>query len=67
MANDKKKGNVGIKCRFAARGFNGKFQDLDTYAGTISRSGQGFVNAVVADKPGFVRFSFDINHASQKD
>ena len=59
-------GNVGIKCRLTVRGFKDKFQDLDTYAGTTSRSGQRLVNAVAAENPEFILFSFDVSQAFAK-
>ena len=33
-------GSVGVKCRLIVRGFKDRFQDLDAYAGTTSKSGQ---------------------------
>lgn len=45
------------------RGFNDKFNDLDIYAGTIGRSGQGVVKAVAAENPDFILFSFDVSQA----
>ena len=59
-------GNVGIKCRFIVRGFKDKCQDLDIYAGTTSRSGQRLVNAVSAEEPGFILFSFDLSQVFAK-
>ena len=58
--------NVGVKCRSTARGFKGKFQDSDTYTGTTPRSGQRLVNVVVAEKPGFILFSFDVSQVFAK-
>ena len=58
--------NVGAKCRLTVRGFNDKFQDLDTYAGTTSRSGQRIVNAVGAENDKFILFSFDVSQAFAK-
>ena len=59
-------GNVGVNCRFIVRGFKDKFQDFDTYAGTISRSGQRLVNAVAAEIEDFILFSFDVSQAFAK-
>ena len=59
-------GNVGVKCIFAVRVFKDKFQDLDTYAGAISRSGQRFVNAVAPGNPNFILFSSDVGHTFAK-
>ena len=59
-------GNVGIKCRLIVRGFKDKFQDLDIYAGSIPRSGQRLVNAVAAENPEFILFSFDVSQAFAK-
>lgn len=58
--------NVGVKCGFTVRGFNDKLQDLDTYAGAISRSGQRFVNAVAVGNPDFILFSLDVGQAFAK-
>ena len=54
-------GAVGAKCRLIVRGFQDRFQDLDTYAGTTSRSGQRLVNAVAAEYKEFLLFSFDVS------
>ena len=54
-------GNVGVKCRFAVRGYKDQFQDLDTSAGATSRSGQRLANAIAADN-----FSFDVSRAFVK-
>ena len=59
-------GNVGAKCRLIVRGFKDQPQDLDTYVGTISRSGQRIVNAVAAENEHFILSSFDVNQASVK-
>ena len=45
------------------RGFKDKFQDLDTYVGTTSRSGHRLANAVAAENPEFILFSFDVSRA----
>lgn len=58
--------NVGVKCRLIVRGFNDKLQDLDTCAGTTSRSGQRLVNVVVAENPGFILFTFDVSQVFAK-
>ena len=42
------------------------FQDLDTYAGTTSRSGQRFANAVAVGNLQFILFSFDVGQAFAK-
>ena len=47
-------------------GFKDKFQDLDTYAGTTSRSGQRIANAVAAGNKDFILFSFDVSQAFAK-
>lgn len=59
-------GSVGIKRRLTARGFKDKFQDLDTYAGATSRSGQRLANAVAAENVEFILFSFDVSQAFAK-
>ena len=59
-------GNVGVKCRLTVRGIKNEFQDLDTYAGTTSRSGRRFVNAVAAGNENFILFSFDLTKAFAK-
>lgn len=57
---------LGIKCRLTTRGFKGRMQDLETYAGTTSRSGQRIVNLIAAEHSDFVLFSFDISQAFAK-
>lgn len=59
-------GNVGVKCRLTVRCFKDKFQDFDTCAGTICRSGQRIVNAVVAQNEDLILFSFDVRQAFAK-
>ena len=59
-------GNVGVKCRLSVRGFKDKFQDFDSYAGAISRSGQRFANAVAAEHEDFMFFSLDVSQAFAK-
>ena len=59
-------GNVGVQCRLTVRGFKDKFQDLDTYAGPTSRSGQRLVNAVAAENEDFILLSFDVSQAFAK-
>lgn len=59
-------GNVGAKRRLTVRGFNDKFQDLVTYAGATSRSGQRLVNAAAAENKDFALFSVDVIGHSQK-
>ena len=54
-------GKVGIRCSLIVRGFKGKFQDLDTYAGTTSRSGRRLVNVVAVEHTNSVLFSFDVS------
>ena len=56
-------GNVGTKCRLTVRGFKDKFQDLDTYVGTTSRSGQRIVNAVAAENQNIILFSLGVSQA----
>ena len=58
--------NVGAKCRLTVRGFMDRFQDLDTYVGTISRSGQRMVNAVAEGHEDFILSSFDVSQAFAK-
>ena len=58
------KTNVGVKRRFAVRGFKDKFQDLDVYAGTICMSGQRCAKAVAAEHPDIILFSFDVSQFS---
>lgn len=48
------------------RGFTGKFQDLDAYAGTIRCSGQRSVDAVAAGNAHFILSSFDVSQACAK-
>lgn len=48
------------------RGFRGKFQDLDAYAGITSRSGQRLVNVVAAVGPDFILFGLDASQAFAK-
>ena len=59
-------GILSIKCRLTARGFKDKMQELETYAGTTSRSGQRLVNLVAAQEEDFVLFSFDVSQAFAK-
>ena len=59
-------GNVGIICRLTVRGFKDKIPDPDTYAGTISRSGQRVVNVVAAENSEFTLVSFDVSRAFAK-
>ena len=59
-------GNVGVECRLTVRGFKDKSQDLDTYVGTTTRSGQRLVNAVAAENEDFILFSFDVSQAFAK-
>lgn len=59
-------GNVGVKCKLFARGFKAKFQDSDTYAGTISRSGQRLANATAAEHQDFILVGFDVSQAFAK-
>ena len=56
-------GSVGVKCRLAVPVFKDKFQDLDTYVSTTSRSGQRLANAVAAENKYFILFSFDVSQA----
>lgn len=58
-------GKVGVKCGLTVRGFKGIFQDLDTYAGTICRSGQRSANAVTENEY-FILFRFDVRQAFAK-
>ena len=48
------------------RGFNDKFQELETYAGTASRAGQRTVNTIASEHEGIVLFSFDVSQAFAK-
>ena len=57
---------MGVECRFIVRGFKDTFQDFDTYAGTISRSGQRIVNAVAAGNEYFILSSCDVSQAFAK-
>ena len=59
-------GNVGAKCRLTVRGFKVESQDLDTYVGTPSLSGQRVVNVLAAENEDFILFSFDASQASAK-
>ena len=59
-------GNVGVKCRLAVRRFKDKFLDLDIYAVTAGRSGQRLANAVAAENPELILFSFDVSQAFAK-
>lgn len=59
-------GSVGTKCSFTVRGFNAKFPDSDINAGATYRSGRRPVNAVAAENPDFVLFSFDVSKAFVK-
>ena len=56
-------GNVGVTCKLTIRGFKDKFQDLDIYVGTASRSCQRPVNAVAVENDNFILFSFDVRLA----
>ena len=60
-------GNVGVKCTLVVRGIKGEFQDSDTYAGTTSRSGQRFANAVAAGNQEFILSSCDVSQVPQTD
>lgn len=42
-------GNLGIQCRLTVRWFKDTCQDLGTYVGTTSRSGQRLANAVAVE------------------
>ena len=59
-------GSVGVKCRLTVRGFKDELQDSDTYAGTISRSGQRFANAVAVENRELILFSFEVSQAFAK-
>ena len=59
-------GDVGIQCRLTVRGFNDKFQDLDTYAAAASRSGQRLASVVAVDDPDPILFSLDVSQAFAK-
>ena len=59
-------GSVGVHCKLAVRGFKGKFQDLDTYAGATSRSGQRLTNAVAVGNKDFLLFNSDVSQAFAK-
>ena len=59
-------GNVGVKCRFAVRGFKDELQDLDAYAGTINRSGHRLVNAVASENRDFILCLLDVSQAFAK-
>ena len=59
-------GNVGVKCGLTVRGFKDQFPDLDTDAGTTSRSDQRIVNAVASGNDDFILFSFDVGQAFAK-
>ena len=48
------------------RGFKDRQDQLETFAGTASRSGQRVVNAITAQNPDFVLFSFDVSQAFAK-
>ena len=41
-------------------------QELETYVGTTSRHGQRIVNAIAAENPEWVLFSFDVSQAFAK-
>lgn len=58
--------DVGVKCRLTLRCFKDRFQDLDTYAGTIGRSGQRSVNAVAAGNGDFILIGLDVSQAFAK-
>ena len=60
-------GAVGVKCRLIVRGFEDRFQDLDTYAGATSGSAQRLVNAVAAGHKEFLLFRFDVSQAFAKE
>ena len=55
-----------IKCRLTMRGFRDRQIDMETFAGTASRSGQRIVNSVVVQENDFVLFSFDVSQAFAK-
>jgi len=59
-------GNLEIKVRLTMRGFKDRDQDLETFAGTATRSGQRVVNHIVAQNPDFDLFSFDVSQAFAK-
>ena len=59
-------GTVGAKCWLIVMGFKDKFQDLDTYAGTTSRSGQRIVNTVAAENEDFILTSVVVSPAFAK-
>lgn len=58
--------NVGVKSRFAVRCFKDKFQVFYVYAGSVGRSGQRFVNVLVAEDNGFIMFCVDVSQVSAK-
>ena len=60
------KGNVGVTCRLAVRGFKDKYQDFDIYAGATSHSGQSLVNAVAIENPEFILLRLDVSQAFAK-
>ena len=61
-----KDGKLIIKCRLTMRGFKDRQDELETFAGTASRSGQRVVNAITAQNPDFVLFSLDVSQAFAK-
>ena len=59
-------GKLEIKVRLTMRGFKDRDQDLETFAGTATRTGQKVVNHCVAQNPNFELFSFDVSQAFAK-
>ena len=59
-------GKLIIKCRLIMRGFRDRDQDLETFAGTATRSGQRVVNSITIQHPDFVLFSLDVSQAFAK-
>lgn len=57
---------MGIKCRLIARGSKDRVQDIETYAGTTSRSEQRMINQVAAERGEFVLSCFDVSQAFAK-
>ena len=59
-------GKLIIKARLTMRGFKDRSEDLETFAGTATRSGQRVVNSITAQHEDFVLFSFDVSQAFAK-
>ena len=53
-------GSMVMQCRLKVRGFKDELQDLETHAGTTSRSGHRIDNCIAAENLDVVLLSFEV-------